>query len=676
MPIRAGFLLFPFSTADQGRISPGSLAVADAPFAAAPAAGSPYPQSMQLTFRLTNASPLPQIRPLFPGHLRFIPDPAAPGSTPAPNAVQFTSAAYGTWRTVGTIRITVDLDAAVAMNQPGFAGGLEVLPAVVWYGPVRISEDFLFTTLRTRLRKDRIGGTPSIAPANADWAKHAVARFLQGRYEPILRPGASAANDDRMTNAMPTVHPDNSLNVALRVTTASRPAPKDGPASRLDAPTAALDRDDPAHVANGAVPARHVLRMLRPHLTDATAGAAVPDAVLATGAATPVYRAVRFTRVWKRVADCSVHFPGQQVRVANAANAALATQRLPSHGVFFWSHPTNAPVTDVRISVVGGMRWIDGATPDVWRVPAATTPIAVNFAVTAAPHVQLRLPMTAAMVVEPRDTPGDNRCTFLSIRRSVRALVDNRICGGRLNFGRGTTDAETAQLMNDAWAAVPAQVGARADILRNNRPLPSTLPNIGSPQMIPVLQAFFPDPVPAQSIGGSTARTVILDGGQLAYQLWQSQIGQFHGAGTKRNFPTAHIGRGGAGAMVAAGLAAAYHVDPVRSAGESDDAFFDRIVGAMTAGLTPGAVLQFWMADVDFQGIKATQTSATPYAMTDYGHSPVFLSYVRTGGVVTAIRIIDQFGERDCAIQGPAGSRRIEWHGDEQAIWIAANWTE
>src|ERR671922_2847532 len=102
--MRAGFLLFPFSPADQARIEAASIVVGDIAFAAAPAAGSPYPQAMRVAFRLTAATPIPQIRPLFPGQLRFIPDPAAPGVTPAPNDVEFTPAAFATWRTRGTLR--------------------------------------------------------------------------------------------------------------------------------------------------------------------------------------------------------------------------------------------------------------------------------------------------------------------------------------------------------------------------------------------------------------------------------------------------------------------------------------------------------------------------------------------------------------------------------------------
>jgi hypothetical protein len=669
--MRAGFLLFPFSPADQARIEAASIVVDDIAFAAAPAAGSPYPQAMRVAFRLTAASPIPQIRPLFPGQLRFIPDPAAPGVTPAPNDIEFTAAAFATWRTRGTLRLTIDVEAAQAMAAlvPGF----EVLPNVVWYSPVRISQDFLFTTLRTGLRKDRVGGTPSIAPSDARWEKHAVARFLEGRYEPVLRPGTSAATDDRIAHPMPTVHPAGAQNnVTLLVTAAARQPPKDGPRRRFDELSAGVDQDDPTHVANGAVPARHLHRSLRPHLTDAAAGGASPDAVLATGGTTPVYHALRFTRTWKPVAECSVHLPEQQVVVADAAGSQLATQRLPAHGVFFWSFPANAPARNLRVSITGDMRWIDGATAAVWRQAAAGAALAFDLTATPSPHIQLRRRMRDAILAEPRDRPGGSACTYMSMRRSVRALVDNRICGGRLNFGRGVTGPATRQLMDDAWTGTPASSG----ILRDNRPLPNTDPGPGALRLVPILQAFFPDPVPAQSIGGSTNRTIIFDGGEMAYRLWQTIFDSFHAAGTKRNFPPAHVGRGGPGALVASGLAGAYHVNPTRNAGEGDDAYFDRIVGVMTAGLEPGAILQFWNDDRDFEGIKATQTAATAHAMHSYGHSPVFLGYVRVGGVVTAVRVIDQFGESNCDIQGGAGSRRLEWSNDEQAIWVAANWTD
>lgn len=668
---RTGFLLFPFSAADQARVDTASITVTDIAFSATATAGTPHPQAMRLGFRLTGASPIPQVRPLVPGLVRFIADPNAPGIAPDPDDVEFTSAAFATWRTRGTIRVTVHADAAKDLAR--LVQDLPVLPNVFWYGPVRITQDFLFVTLRSGLQRRRIAGATAIQPTNPAWDKHAVAHFLAGRYEPFVDAGASAAGDDRIAHAMPTVQPDGAQHaVTLTITAAARRAPADGTRKALHDLSTRIDRDDPAHAANGAVPARHVLRTVRSHLTDGTAGAAVPDAVLRSTGSAPTYRAVRFTRTWQPVAECSVHFPGLVVVIAGQTGAELARQRMPAHGVLFWSSPANAPITDITVSLLGDVRWIDGATPHVWRHPGADTPVAFDLTAVADPHVQVRRRMRDAMLAESRDRPGGPRCTYMSLRRSVRALVDNRICGGRLNHGRSRTGADTRQLMDDAWAGTPA----RAGMVTNNRPLPALAPSAGAPRLIPILRAFFPAQVPAQTIGGSTQRTTVFDGGEMAYRLWQTIISTFHANGTKRNFPPTAVGRGGPGALVATGLAGAYAVDPVRAPNEDDQDYFDRIVGDMSAGLEPGAALQFWNDADDFEGIKGTQTAATAHAMSSYGHSPVFLAYIRQGGAVTGIRIIDQFGESDCDIRGGAGSRQIEWHGDEQEIWIAANWVE
>ncbi|MFC0531631.1 hypothetical protein [Phytohabitans kaempferiae] len=133
--------------------------------------------------------------------------------------------------------------------------GLEVVPNILWYGPMRISQEFLFDTLRNGLRKERVGGTPSIGPNDARWPKHAVAAFLAGRYEPALRAGASAAADDRIAHAMPLVHPTGADNtVSLVITAACRRKPKDGGEAELNQVSAGVSEDDPAIYAEISTP--------------------------------------------------------------------------------------------------------------------------------------------------------------------------------------------------------------------------------------------------------------------------------------------------------------------------------------------------------------------------------------------------------------------------------------
>jgi hypothetical protein len=197
----------------------------------------------------------------------------------------------------------------------------------------------------------------------------------------------------------------------------------------------------------------------------------------------------------------------------------------------------------------------------------------------------------------------------------------------------------------------------------------------GAPRLIPVLNAFFPDEVPAQTVGGSSHRAEKYRGGHMAYWLWQTAGSVLASEGTKRNFPPASVGRGGPGAVVALGLAR-YHVDPRRRTGEGDDAYYDRVVGEMFTDLRPGATLQFWGSDVDFEEIKACQQSGVNPGRR-FGHSPVFTGYERAAnGDVTGLWIIDQFGASLCEVRGGPGSRQITWDGGEQEIWIAANWEE
>jgi hypothetical protein len=284
--------------------------------------------------------------------------------------------------------------------------------------------------------------------------------------------------------------------------------------------------------------------------------------------------------------------------------------------------------------------------------------------------------MSEEMLVEPRYSPGEMRCTYLSLRRSVRALVDNRITGGRLNFQPKLTDKTTKDLMKNAWSGTPAT----ANLLSNNNPQPNASPGKAR-DLEKILIAFFPADAPAHDIDGSgnTTRTKIYKEGEVAYNLWQTIESVLSAEGTMRNFSNDHVGRGGPGALVAVGLAPAFHVDPFRNAGESDSDYFDRIVGDMLTGLQPGAILQFWNFNTDYERIKTR--AGRP---DSYGHSPVFLRYIVNGGLPQGIVVIDQFGESECRIDTSSGSRLMQWDpcprtrscARVQQIWVAANWEE
>ncbi|MGQ0679575.1 MAG: hypothetical protein ACT4OM_07970 [Actinomycetota bacterium] len=673
------FLRFVFSAADQANIDPASLVVQDVAYAAAPNPAQPYPQSLRITLRSDATKPWPQIRPLFPGKLEFIADAAAPGATPSPAEVDFTPAAYAGWRTRGMLKVT--LDPRRQGDLKAHAAGLEVFPNIVWYSPVRVTSDFLFTTLRNGLRREPVplvaGG--SIATGHADWAKHAVAGFLAGHYQPSLRLGANAAADDVAAHAMPTIEPTAVMtgDAELVVTTAFTRTPQDAPDGNFDALAPGVGRENPAHPAHGVLPARHVYRMARNHLIDATPAAAAT--VLADWGQGPRYFAFRFMRTWQAIENCSVHFPAQRVRVdARPGGALLAEQRLPAHGVFYLKQDPPPPPPalvpnppQVRVRVAGDMRWLDGATADSWRVKGATQPVDFDLSAVPPPHICLRLPMSEEIMVEPDVRPGGALCTYLSMRRSVRALVDNRICGGRLSFGVGSTSKPTRDLMTAAWAGT----AATANMVADNRPASGGPAGLARTHLEPILSAFFPDTQPGHT----------LDDGEIAYNIWQSNLDVFSAAATQGNFNDAQIGRGAAGALVFLNLTLGgdFEIDPSQGAGETDDAYCDRVVGDMLAGgLRPGAALQFWRQSIYFEYAKTRPHPAgslEEFRLPPWkGHSPLFVRYTTdAAGNRNGIRVIDQYAESDCPVETTAsGSRRLAWHENQIEIWTAANWEE
>lgn len=665
------FLRFLFSGNDLQKIVTPFQLVDDVLPAAAPPVGTPAPGSLHLRFRQIDPGPV-QIRPLFPGSMRFLVDTAAAGVLPTAAEVDFTDTFYARWKTLGRLVITLeDKKASDALST--MAPNLPVKPNRVWYGPVRIPPGFLFDTLRTNLTKAhlRAHDGSTIRTNHPDWAKHAIAEFLAGRYTPVLKVSATAAEDDAILFVMPTVEVPVGGDIDLFITTALAKKPQDGPDADFDDPANPISRDEPLHPRNGLIPAREVYRQLRGNLVAEPASESLRNAILADWPNAPRFFAIQFTRTWERMPNCSAHFTRHTARVQQGANTLLE-QRLPAHGVIFLRQlPANPEPTppNIQVSLAGGdMTWLLGGGTS-WRERGQTAPVGIDLAAVIHPHIAVRLRMTKAMFSDAtRPRPGGNRCTYLSLRRTVRAMVDNRIAGGRLNFGVNSTSAETRGIIQRAFAGT----GASANLVANNAPDPYGDPSLAL-RLEPVLDAFFSNDAPQQPIPGAPPNPTIQSEGEMAYRLWQTITNAFEANSTKRNYSDSHIGRGGPGVAVALGLAY-YHVDPLRNPGETDNAYFDRIVGLMLAGLQPGAPLQFWNLNSDFEDIKARSVGG---GIASYGHSPIFVDYVRNAANnVTGIRILDQTGESNLPFSGAVGNRRITWGGDNQQIWIAANWME
>jgi hypothetical protein len=692
------FARFVLDGAAQDTLTAGPTAT-DAPHLAQPGANDVYPQSLRLSVEVRAtvdlvANPL-RCRPLFAGRLIFI---GGAGSS-KPAAADVSRAGFAGWNTTGTLLVElVDTEVEAALRK--WAPLLDLVPNRMWYSPVRITESFLFDVL-PRL-------VPTEAPPGSGGALSAghrqkISEFLGGTWGPVLKVDKNstrATNDHVAATWMPQFVLDANRRVEIVVTAARTMEPRDGQQADLDGAVAGVAPTHPAHARNGALPARLVYRALAVtgHLLDA--GSTRPAAVATLSdhpdAAAVRYFPIRFTRIWKPEADCSTHFPHQTVALARPNGPAFLSQRLAAHGLLYvgLNPAQHAAGTSFQISLINQsgadeheLWWLDGTQTNAWRLQAGIAPVTVDVAAATRPHIALRRRMKIEVPLEPRDTPGEDRCTYLSLRRSMRALVNNRIAGGRLNFGRTTTSDPTRALIDDAWrsnraffATARRQLAneltralARvtpADIVSNNRPLPSAVPGRAL-WLRPVLMAFFPGDVPAQNIGNSTHRARVLSGGEVAYVVWQTIVSTIQASGTKRNFSDDVIGRGAAGALVLTGLASAYHLDPPPLAGTLQ-AYVDSLVVQMTnGGLEPGAAAQFWRLKSDFDNIKGRTVPAT--GVSRYGHSPVFLRV--EGTPPTNIVVIDQFGESDCAINGVPGSRVLAWSQGEE-IWIAANWSE
>lgn len=678
------FLRFFLSATDQARVDPASVTVIDVP----PGNSTAADQAL-ISFTITNpAAGAPQLRPVFPGFLRYEASPVAPGDLPEPAAIDLTPAGYATWRTRGTLQVFLLMDKELEEGLRQHSPGLEAQPNIAWYWPVKLTETFMLTTLISGLRKEKVGTDSSslIKPTNPDWSKHAVSRFLQGSYHPVLRLGATAADDDTVMHSMPSVVMEPDGKVTLNVAIARRQLlPQDGEVGELDAVTPNVDQLSPFHARNPGIPARHFYRSVRAHLIDGGPTAPLADLVLKTWPHARRYFPFKITRTWQDVPNFSVVFPSRRAKVTTGPTSSIVLP-IPAHGVVYVPQDPATPEPQPPVLKLDSIQpvtnppttFLDGATPNAWKVKSGTDP--VSLSTTSVTHVILRRPLSEEILADPVfPNPEENRCTYMSLRRATRAFVDHRLTGGRLAHEEAMVDRDrkekkrllktsdpTRNLMIAAWGTDSAK------ILLNGNPDPWDLfPSDASRRLQKIWRLFFPDIVPAKVIdsSGSTDRTVFLEGGEMMYSLWQSMEDVLANNGSKRNFSNDHVGMGAPGAIVSVELSKGFltttipHINP-----SPTEAEIKNNIAEMLNSLTPGCILQFWTKRKGYQDRRLRSMAVAE------GHSPIFREYLLdSSGAKIGIIVVDQFGGN---IECPVRNGRLTWAGVRKDIWIAAQWDD
>lgn len=688
-------LRFFLTEADQDRIDPSSIVIEEVEADSGQKAGFPAHHMLKISFTITNpdAGP-PRLLPMFASSWHFLATSDSGAADPDPAAVVDDDANYATWRTQGILAMS---NVFTDTEKVALSSTIDLTPNRAWYSPVAIPKEFLFQTL--------VDGPPNGIPkvavkfdskvvktTNSAWLGHRVAGFLLGKSDPVFSFGATEADDDAVKFPMPTVVMNAAGEVILFVIMARKKNLQDslefneGKVFQLGydvlyGATRSLDNRLHRFPANGCVPAREVYRQLKDQFFDLTPGKALSDKILEQWPAAPRYLPIRYTRTFKAVENSSVFFLNASIAVTQVdSGAALQTRRLPAHGLLFIRQdPVSSgtqpepPLVSLAMTSDHGCTHLVRTSDTDWRVIGTRDPVQVQLTAdwTAVPQVLLRAPMWIELGLDPFVAPGGALCTYSSLRRSVRALVNNRIAGGRLLFGPSTTSSLTESLIKEAFTSTAASVSDVADGKPMVKPqtdetIDPTLTefNRESGRLKRILQAFFPEDAGER-----------LTKGEVAYNIWQSSMDA--AASHRTAYPDAYVGRGGPGALVYLGLANAFHSNP-DPAGDGSEAFLDAVVTAMLSGLKKGALLQYWWSFVaDYQNVTARRNPTS--SRVEAGHSPMFMEYTGSPSP-TGYLVIDQFALGNsfssCPVTGAAGSRLINWGGKEREIWLAANWFE
>jgi hypothetical protein len=260
------FLRTPIRGDHQSRLL--DVEVAEAPLHGDPPPGAPYPQTLELSFAVDAAATAVEIAPLWEGELVFLADSTA-GHPDDPADVS--PAALGGWAVTG------DLVLRTMAGSPGFEDAFAFhvplvgrVPAIVRYSKVRLTEAFLFTTLRAAAPAALVFDGQIVDAADPLIHEKLVIAFLAGAAAMPCLQHPDDSGLDTAREPMPEVVLAATGRTLLRVSVASVseqddpawfdqvPAYDDLAGELLADPALRTDADlrfNPAHPGHSAIPA-------------------------------------------------------------------------------------------------------------------------------------------------------------------------------------------------------------------------------------------------------------------------------------------------------------------------------------------------------------------------------------------------------------------------------------
>jgi hypothetical protein len=199
-----GFLRTPIRGDHQARLQ--NLRGTEVPLAGNPASGTPYPQALEISFDVQQGTTEIQISPVLEGTLLFIPDSTSNNPT---DPAQVVEASYPGWsvtgdlllRAVGVFGGSNELAAVFSQHIPLIAPP----PDTFRYSKIRITRDFLFTTVRRLRATGLVFNATAVDSRDPLYHPKLVISFLQGRARVMCRVDPAAPANDDALQPMPAV---------------------------------------------------------------------------------------------------------------------------------------------------------------------------------------------------------------------------------------------------------------------------------------------------------------------------------------------------------------------------------------------------------------------------------------------------------------------------------------